>query len=107
MLYIIHIKDKKERIEFASDIKKLLQNANVKAEEYIPSKNTHIYNSDIGIKSNNVNKKVLAQVLSQIERRGYTVINAKGSDNPSLLHSASSPQQTQKTTGEVTNGNIT
>ena len=90
MQYIIHIPDEHERYKFAAKIKKILTNAKMNPEEYIA----------------NVSQKVLAQVLRQIESRGYTVINAKGSENPSLQHSGSSPQQSQKTIGEITHGII-
>tara|TARA_R100001015_G_C4634182_1_gene200212 strand:+ start:3073 stop:3387 length:315 start_codon:yes stop_codon:yes gene_type:complete len=102
--YIIHIPDEHERYKFAAKIKKILTQAKMNPEEYIPGNNT-IYKTDIGIKAN-VSQKVLAQVLRQIEARGYTVINAKGSENPSLQHSGSSPQQSQKTIGEITHGII-
>ena len=107
MLYIVHIKDKHERIQFAAHIKKLLRTANIEAKDYIPGKNNQIIRSDIGIKADGLDKKILAQVLSQIERRGYTILIAKGSETPSLMHSAASPQRQQKTTGEITNGNTT
>lgn len=102
MQYIIHIPDKNERYDFAAKIKKIINTAKISTTEYIPGKKK-VFKSDIGIKAE-VTEKVLAQVLRQIEARGYTVINAKGSDNPSLEHSGSSPQQSQKTIGEVTHG---
>jgi len=104
--YIIRIPDKEERIRFAADVKKILHTANIKTQDYIPNSQKNIVKCDIGVKAKGLNKKILAQVLSQIERRGYLVLNAKGSDEPSLEHSAASPQK-QKTTGEVNNGNIT
>ena len=105
MHYIVLIPDKEERIRFAADIKKILHTANIKTQDFIPSPQRNILKCDIGIKANGLSHKILAQVLSQIERRGYMVLNAKGSDVPSLEHSAASQQQ--KTTGEVNNGNIT
>ena len=107
MHYIIHIPNQEERIRFAADIKKILHTANIQAKEYIPGNHNRIMKADIGIKADGLDQKILAQVLSQIERRGYTVINAKDPAVPGLMRSAASPQQQQKTTGEVTNGNIT
>ena len=107
MHYIIHIPNKEERIRFAATIKKILHTAKIKTEEYIPGKYNRILKADIGIKADGLDQKILAQVLSQIERRGYSIINAKDPAVPGPMRSAASPQQQQKTTGEVTNGNIT
>ena len=107
MLYIVHIKDKQERLQLAADIKKILQTAKIKTLEYIPGGNKQIIKTDIGLKADGLKKKTLAQVLSQIERRGYSVINAPDPEKPGLALSAASPQQQQKTTGEITYGNIT
>ena len=79
MQYIIHIPDQNERYAFAAKIKKILKGANVKAVEYIPGNKNKIFKSDIGIKANGIDKKILAQVLSQIERRGYTLLRNKTS----------------------------
>tara|TARA_R100000234_G_scaffold38340_1_gene22696 strand:+ start:15799 stop:16122 length:324 start_codon:yes stop_codon:yes gene_type:complete len=107
VLYTIHIKNKEERIRLAADIKNILHTAGNEVTEYIPSQNKKLIKSDIGIKANNIEKKTLAQILSQIERRGYSVFKAKGPDNPSLELSAGSPQTQQKTTGEIKHGIIT
>jgi|TARA_R110002020_G_scaffold460992_1_gene679760 hypothetical protein len=103
--YIIRIKDKDERIRFAADIKKILHTANIKTQDYIPSSQDSIVKCDIGIKATGLKKKTLAQVLSQVERRGYIILNAKGSDESSLKHSTALQQH--NITGEVNNGNIT
>ncbi len=107
MHYIIHIPNQEERIRFAADIKKILHTANIKAKEYIPGNHNRIIKADIGIKADGLDKKILAQVLSQIERRGYSMINAKDPAVPGPMRSAASPQRQQKTTGEITNGNTT
>ncbi len=79
MQYIVHIPDQNERYAFAAKIKKILKSANIKAVEYIPGNKNKILKSDIGIKANGIDKKILAQVLSQVERRGYTLLRNKTS----------------------------
>ena len=97
MLLTIHIPDQTERVAFAADIKHILKVAKLKTEDYIPSRHNGC-KSDIGIKAENVSIKTLAQIVSQIERRGYNVDNAKGPVRLDLSLSAFSPQEQQKTT---------
>lgn len=77
MQYIIHIPNKEERIRFAADIKKILHTAKIQTLDYIPSAQKHFIRCDIGIKADGLSNKILAQVLSQIERRGYTLLRHK------------------------------
>ncbi len=77
MHYIVRIPDKEERIRFAADIKKILHTANIKTQDFIPSPQKNIIKCDIGIKADGLSHKILAQVLSQIERRGYTLLRHK------------------------------
>ena len=69
MKYIIHIKDKDERVQFAAELKNLLKNATT----YLPGNiNGVVYKPDIGIKAN-ITKKDLVQIEGLIERLGYSV----------------------------------
>ena len=91
MLLTIHIPDQTERVAFAADIKHILKVAKLKTEDYIPSR-LNGCKADIGIKAEQVSIKTLAQIVSQIERRGYDVDNAKGPVKLDLSLSASSPR---------------
>ena len=97
VLLTVHIPDQTERVAFAADIKHILKVAKLQTEDYIPSRHNGC-KSDIGIKAENVSIKTLAQIVSQIERRGYDVDNAKGPVRLDLSLSAFSPQEQQKTT---------
>lgn len=97
MLLTIHIPDKLQRIAFAADLKHILNVAKVKSQDYIPGRSNG-RSADIGLKADKISIEVLAQVLSQIERRGYSVESTKGPEALSLSLSAFSPQETQKTT---------
>ncbi len=91
MFIQIHIKNDLERISFAADIKGILRNANIKTEDYIPTRRFGV-KADVGIKAQNISIKVLAQIVSQIEQRGYGIKSTKGSESLSLSFSALSPQ---------------
>ena len=93
MLITIHIPDETQRVAFAADIKHILRVAKIQTETYIPGRHNSVQ-ADIGIKAKNISLKTLAQIVSQIERSGYSIINTKGSDisELNLSVSALSPQ---------------
>tara|TARA_R100001594_G_scaffold27121_2_gene51844 strand:- start:3593 stop:3886 length:294 start_codon:yes stop_codon:yes gene_type:complete len=97
VLLTVHIPNEAERIAFACDIKHILKTAKVPTQDYIPGHNNGC-KADIGIKATNLNLEILAQVVSQIERRGYSVESTKGPAELNLSLSASSPREQQKTT---------
>ena len=66
MKFIIHIKDQEERLKFAQDVRKLVEESTT----YIPRLGK-VIKCDIGIKST-VNPDQLASIIALIERRGYT-----------------------------------
>ncbi len=76
MIYTVRIVDRQERIQFASDIAKLLHNK----KTFIPGRNNKLIASDIGIRSV-VDMNTLARVEALIDRRGYEVIK---SEKPSV-----------------------
>lgn len=93
MLLTIHIPNELERVAFAADIKHILRVANIDTKTYIPGMREGS-KADIGIKAEKISLKTLAQIVSQIERSGYSIINTKGSDISELNLSLSvlSPQ---------------
>lgn len=93
MLLTIHIPREEERVAFAADIKHILRVAKIDTQTYIPGMQDGV-KADIGIKAENISLKILAQIVSQIERSGYSIINTKGSDISELNLSLSvlSPQ---------------
>ena len=76
MIYTVRIVDRQERIQFASDIAKLLNNK----ETFIPGRKNKLIVSDIGIRSV-VDMDTLTRVEALIDRRGYEVIK---SEKPSV-----------------------
>ena len=91
-MYIqIKIEDDVERVVFASHIKFILRNANISTRTYTPKERFGV-KADIGLQAKNISLNVLAQIISQIENRGYDIKSAKGSDILSLSFSALSPQ---------------
>ena len=50
-------------------IRKILENAGYKSRIFVPKKQ----NCDIGLESEPIDKETLAKVISQIERKGYTI----------------------------------
>ncbi len=93
MLLTIHIPEEAQRVAFAADIKHILRVAKIDTQTYIPGMQDGV-KADIGIKAENISLKILAQIVSQIERSGYSIINTKGSDISELNLSLSvlSPQ---------------
>jgi hypothetical protein len=87
----INIKDRTERVAFAADLKGMLRAAKIQTEDYKPEMRFG-KKADIGIKAENISLKVLAQIVSQIERRGYDIKSTKGPESLSLSFSALSPQ---------------
>ena len=69
----VKIKNSKERVRIILKIKKIIELAGYKATVFASDKD----NCDMGLSSEPVDKKTLAKVISQIERKGYT-INADG-----------------------------
>jgi hypothetical protein len=93
VLLTIHIPREEERVAFAADIKHILRVAKINTQTYIPGTHGAI-KADIGIKAKNISLKTLAQIVSRIERSGYSIENTKGSDisELNLSLSALSPQ---------------
>ena len=93
MLLTIHVPNEAERIHLAAQIKQILQVANIQTQTYIPGIRDGV-KADIGIKAENISLKILAQIVSRIERSGYSITNTKGSDISELNLSLSvlSPQ---------------
>lgn len=88
VLLTVIVPNKAERTYLASQIKKILKNADIDAKSYIPKK---ISNADIGIKAENLSLKTLAQIVGRIEQSGYS-IDKKGLEDLDLSVSALSPQ---------------
>ena len=91
MLLTIDIPNELERVAIAADIKHILRVANIKTQTYIPGIRDGS-KADIGIKAKNISLKTLAQIVSRIERSGYSIENRKGLDKLDLSVSALSPQ---------------
>ena len=91
MLLTIHIPREEERVAFAADIKHILRVANVNTQTYIPGMRDDV-KTDIGIKAENISLETWAQIVSRIERSGYSIENRKGLDKLDLSVSALSPQ---------------
>ena len=86
----IHIKDKTERVAFAANIKSILRNAGASSTEYIPGIRLGV-KADIGIKAEKISLNILAQIVSQIERRGYALESTKGPESLDLSFSMPIP----------------
>jgi|TARA_R100001463_G_scaffold48759_4_gene98132 predicted RNase H-related nuclease YkuK (DUF458 family) len=65
----VRIKSSKERMRLILKVKKILENAGYKTQIVVPDKE----HCDIGLNSDPVSKEILARVISQIERNGYTI----------------------------------
>ena len=93
MLLTIHVPKEADRIQLAAQIKQILQVSNIQTQTYLPGIRDGI-KADIGIKAENISLMTLAQIVSRIERSGYSIKNAKGSDISELNLPASvlSPQ---------------
>lgn len=87
----INIKDQNERVAFAADIKSILRTANIPTTDYIPGIRFG-KQADIGIKAEKISLTILAQIVGQIERRGYNLKSTKGPESLDLSFSALSPQ---------------
>lgn len=72
VIYTVRIKDRQERIRFASEVAKLLNNK----QTFIPGRTNKLIASDIGIRSV-VDMDTLARVEALIDRRGYEVIKSE------------------------------
>ena len=70
--YIIFIPDKKKRLKFASEVRRLCKQSNT----FIPK----IYRADIGIESE-IDEKILRKIDALIERRGYQSFKKRKSQN--------------------------
>mgnify|MGYP003143668970 FL=1 len=91
MLLTIEIPDETERVYLAAQIKKILRNAKIKTHVYIPNNHGKL-KADIGIRARDISLETLAQIVSRIERSGYSIENRKGLDKLDLSVSALSPQ---------------
>ena len=91
MLLTIHIADESERVYLAAQIKKILKNAKIDTHVYIPNSQGKL-KADIGIRAREISLETLAQIVSRIERSGYSIENRKGLDELDLSVSALSPQ---------------
>tara|TARA_R100001594_G_scaffold42605_1_gene74734 strand:+ start:13866 stop:14102 length:237 start_codon:yes stop_codon:yes gene_type:complete len=74
--YIIFIPDKKKRLKFASEVRRLCKQSNT----FIPKKYRHFYRADIGIESE-IDEKILRKIDALIERRGYQSFKKRKSQN--------------------------
>tara|TARA_Y100001972_G_scaffold41668_1_gene51483 strand:- start:447 stop:737 length:291 start_codon:yes stop_codon:yes gene_type:complete len=88
VLFTVNIPNKAERTYLASQIKKILKNADLEANVYTPIDKSK---ADIGIKAENLSLKTLAQIVGRIEQSGYS-IDKKGQEDLDLSVSALSPQ---------------
>jgi len=88
VLLTVTIKNKAERTYLASQIKKILKNANINAQVYTPINKNR---ADIGLKAEDLSLKTLAQIVGRIEQSGYS-IDKKGQEDLDLSVSALSPQ---------------
>jgi hypothetical protein len=79
VLLTIHVPNEAERIHLAAQIKQILEISNMQTQTYIPGIRDGV-KADIGIQAKNLSLKTLAQIVSRIERSGYSITNAKGSD---------------------------
>ena len=88
VLLTVLVPNRAERTYLASQIKKILKNANLEASVYTPIDKSK---ADIGIKAENLSLKTLAQIVGRIEQSGYS-IDKKGLEDLDLSVSALSPQ---------------
>jgi hypothetical protein len=65
----VFIKNSEERIRMALKIKKILELAGYSSSIFSSDRK----HCDIGLKSDPVDQDTLAKVISQIERKGYTI----------------------------------
>ena len=88
VLLTVIVPNKAERTYLASQIKKILKNADLEANVYTPINKSK---ADIGIKAENLSLETLAQIVGRIEQSGYS-IDKKGQEDLDLSLSALSPQ---------------
>ena len=88
VLLTVIVPNKAERTYLASQIKKILKNADLEANVYTPINKSK---ADIGIKAENLSLETLAQIVGRIEQSGYS-IDKKGQEDLDLSVSALSPQ---------------
>jgi len=66
MFLTIHIKDKKDRVQFAQEVIKILG----ESQTYIPG-SRKVWKSDIGVKAT-IDHKTYTSLIALIDRQGYS-----------------------------------